>query len=389
LDHSDFIAAAATKPVILLDEERDFFDVRGAEESFARLKNLYKLLGAEQDIQLSIGPGYHSYGKENREAMYRWFNRATNTAGSGVEPEIKIETDETLWCTPHGQVAELNPRTVFSFTREIAGSLAQGRKAPEVPVLRKALLDSLKLESPKSAPDYRILRSSNSRKYLKKYAATYAVETEPKLFSVMYRLSDDPLESRIPRGPTRAILYVSHHSADDELRSELLISEVMQQEPSSVLFACDVRGIGESEPNTCGSRDFAVPYGSDYFYAIHSIMLDQPYVGQKTFDILSVIELLKATGHSEVHLIGKGWGAIPATFAAVLSEAVTQVTLKNAPESYSIIAESEDYDWPLSSFIPGVLKSFDLPDCYRALSAKKLRMVDTLGAKGLASSTAT
>jgi pimeloyl-ACP methyl ester carboxylesterase len=163
----------------------------------------------------------------------------------------------------------------------------------------------------------------------------------------------------------------------------------MQQESASALFACDVRGIGESEPNTCGSRDFAVPYGSDYFYAIHSIMLDQPYVGQKTFDILSVIELLKATGHTEVHLVGKGWGAIPATFAAVLSETVTQVTLKNAPESYSIIAESEDYDWPLSSFIPGVLKSFDLPDCYRALSAKKLRIVDTLGAKGLASSTAT
>jgi hypothetical protein len=153
----------------------------------------------------------------------------------------------------------------------------------------------------------------------------------------------------------------------------------MQAERDSAVFACDVRGIGESQPNTCGVRDFAEPYGSDFFYAIHSIMLDHPYVGQKTFDVLRVVDLLKSSGHSEVHLVAKGWGAVPATFAALLSDGVTQVTLKNAPESYSSIAESEDYDWPLSTFIPGVLKTFDLPDCYRALSAKKLRMIETLG----------
>jgi hypothetical protein len=99
--------------------------------------------------------------------------------------------------------------------------------------------------------------------------------------------------------------------------------------------------------------------------------------------------LLKATGHSEVHLVGKGWGAIPATFAALLSDDVAQITLKNAPESYSGIAESEDYNWPLSSFIPGVLKTFDLPDCYRALASKNLRQLEPLGPLALASLSAT
>ena len=27
--------------------------------------------------------------------------------------------------------------------------------------------------------------------------------------------------------------------------------------------------------------------------------------------------------------------------------------------------------WPLSSLVPGVLKDFDLPDCYRLLRARK------------------
>jgi hypothetical protein len=75
-------------------------------------------------------------------------------------------------------------------------------------------------------------------------------------------------------------------------------------------------------------------------------------------------------------LAGKGWGALPATFAAILCDRVIQVTLKNALTSYAAIAESERYDWPLSAFLPGVLKVFDLPDCYQALQAKGLRQIE-------------
>ena len=41
LDHADFLAALAPKPVIILAKEKDYFDVRGAEEAYERLKQLY------------------------------------------------------------------------------------------------------------------------------------------------------------------------------------------------------------------------------------------------------------------------------------------------------------------------------------------------------------
>ena len=128
------------------------------------------------------------------------------------------------------------------------------------------------------------------------------------------------------------------------------------------------------------SYNFLFPYGTDYFYAGHSIMLDYPYAGQKTYDVLRVLNLLKSYGHEEIHLVGKGWGAIPATFAALLSDTVSQITLKNALTSYSDIAENEYYNWPLSSLLPGVLKTFDLPDCYRALASKNLNQIEPWGA---------
>jgi hypothetical protein len=110
-------------------------------------------------------------------------------------------------------------------------------------------------------------------------------------------------------------------------------------------------------------------------------MSDYPYVGQKTFDVLRILDWLASFGHTEIHLAAMGWGAIPATFAALLCPQVVQVTLKHALSAYADIAESETYQWPLSTFLPGVLKTFDLPDCYHALVGKKLRHIELEGAR--------
>ena len=382
LDHLDFIAAMAPRPVILLSQEKDFFDVRGAQKSFMELKKLYKLLGAEDNIQFFAGPEYHGFSKHNREAMYSWFNKITGISDAKTEPELKLEDIELLWCTPHGQVGESGPRTLASFTKETSQSLKIKRGISKGGALKKLVESSLKLSARVGMPEYRILRTDSGRLYPKKHAATYAVETEPGISIPVYRLSDAELISRPPAGIKRAILYVSHLSADKELRDESFLKELILSEPGSAVYACDVRGIGESRPNTCGD-DFFGSYGNDYFYAAHSIMLNTPYTGQKTYDLLRIIDWLISCGHEEIHLSAKGWGTIPGTFAAILSDRVKQVTFKNALRSYSEIAENEEFNWPLSTLLPGVLKHFDLPDCYRELSTKKLVQISSVGAEGV------
>ncbi|MHC4508925.1 MAG: alpha/beta hydrolase family protein, partial [Planctomycetota bacterium] len=371
LDHSDFLAAMAPKPVIVLAKEKDYFDARGAEEAYSRLVNLYQLLGAEENIDLFIGPSYHGYSQENREAMYGFFNRATGLSEAKSEPELVIEKDETLYCAPRGQVCELDSAPVFSFTKAASEKLAKKRRRNiPAPMLKRRIAQVLgfrglaALQS-KEPPEYRIMRNWRSRGFPKPRWTTYLVDTEPGIHAVVYRLSDEQLLSRPPKGQKRAILYVSHQSSDAELRSEPLIKELLAAEPDAAFYTCDVRGIGESQPDTCNENSYLSAYGSDYFYAVHSIMLGKPYPGQRTRDILRVIKWLKSNGHEQVHLVAKGWGTIPVTFAGVLSDDVKQVTLKNALTSYSEIAESETYSWPLSSLVPNILKSFDLPDCYK------------------------
>jgi pimeloyl-ACP methyl ester carboxylesterase len=173
---------------------------------------------------------------------------------------------------------------------------------------------------------------------------------------------------------------VSDRSSDEELRSEPLVRELIEGDPGAAFHACDVRGIGESTPQTTSLND-RDEYSTDYFYASHGLMLDYPYIGQRTFDLLRVLDWLAAWDYDQVHLAARGQGAAPAAFAALLSPQVTRVTLKHPPRSYAEIAESPDYDWPLSALPPGVLTGFDLPDCYGVLSAKDLRVFEPLGAR--------
>lgn len=381
LDHSDFLAAMAPRPLVILAQEKDFFDARGSQEAYERLKRLYTLLGAPDNIRLHIGADYHGYTQGNREAMYRFFNETTGVSDAKTEPALTIEKDETLWCTPNGQLGTGDAaRTIFSFTQEKAGKLAAARPALSGQALREKVRAVLKVPAAVGLPDYRILRSAGSRKYPAKGSCTYAVETEPGVFALLVRLFEDALTSRLPKGKNAAVLYVSHRSADAELREEPLVQELLKAAPDAAFHAVDVRGIGESQPDTCGAEQFLRPYGSDYFLSAHALMLGRPYLGQKVFDVLRVLDLLAAQGHTEIHLAGMGWGALVAALAGVLSPHATRVTLKHPLSSFASLTELEDYKWPLAALPPAVLAHFDLPDCYRELGAKGLEMKEPWGA---------
>jgi dienelactone hydrolase len=379
LDHEDFLAALAPKPIIILAKEKDYFDARGNEAAYQRLKRLYGLLGAADNISYFIGPTYHGYSQENREAMYRWFNRCTKISDDGTEPALVLEKDETLWCSPRGRVAELGSKSIDGFTGEKSRALAARRGSPEGAALLQKVADTLRLPKGTGVPEFRILRPLPDRKYPMRHALPYMVETDPGVHAIVYRLTREPLLSRPPRETSKAILYVSHQSADEELRGERLIRDLIAAEPEAAVYTCDVRGVGDSEPQTTSVNNRG-EYSTDYFYSSHAMMLDYPYVGQRAFDVLRVLDWLDAWGYSQVHLAARGYGALPATFAALLSPHVVRVTLKNALTSYGDIAEARDYRWPLSALPPGVLTSFDLPDCYRELQKKKLQLLEPWGA---------
>ncbi|KPK79596.1 MAG: hypothetical protein AMJ81_13010, partial [Phycisphaerae bacterium SM23_33] len=131
LDMADFFIANIPRPTLLLGQAKDYFDRRGLQAVYAELRRLYAILGRAEDVELFIGPREHGYFLENREAMYRFFNRHAGVQAAAREPKRqRLENKQTLYATPGGEVHRLkNVRRVFDFTRQNARGLA-GRRRP-------------------------------------------------------------------------------------------------------------------------------------------------------------------------------------------------------------------------------------------------------------------
>ncbi|MGC9317628.1 MAG: hypothetical protein ACP5KN_06265 [Armatimonadota bacterium] len=244
----------------------------------------------------------------------------------------------------------------------------------------------LGLPEREGAPDYRVLRLWAQRNYARPHASHFVLETDPQFGAqaVVTKLEDQPRHSRpLTAGAAgldgTAVLYLPHLSSDAELRENERLRQM--QGESTAFFACDYRGIGESLPDAVKPDSFHGYYGSDYFYAAHATMFGESYVVWRVHDVLCTLDWMASFGYDDVHLVARGYGAIPGALAALLHENVTRVTLIRPLRSYAEVAESELHDWPLSALLPNVLEHFDLPDVYRALEAKDLQMIDPVGAR--------
>ena len=370
-DIADFLIAGAPRPVIILAQDNDFFDPRGAVEAFNDVRKIYTLLGIGDKVELHIGEGDHGYKSNHREAAVAFFNKYAQIQSDAKEsPDIKIQDIAKTNCTPKGQVHYMpDQRGVFSCIRENATTLGEQRKTITAEKLPSILRKYLGIKDIKE-PEYRVLRCSVIAGEPLLVFNRIAVETEPGILAIL-KSRTGSLFFRIPAAD-KVCLYIPNLDTEQELaQSNLAV-------PGVSLYGLDVRGIGESRPLGCDQKEqnFFRPYGADYFYASNAILLNESYLGGKVTDVLSTVKLLKKQGGKQIHLVGRGQGAIVAALAAVLSEDIDRITLYNAPLSWDSMVREQVVKWPLSCMVPGILRDCDLPDIYRALTAKKLAIIE-------------
>ena len=110
----------------------------------------------------------------------------------------------------------------------------------------------------------------------------------------------------------------------------------------------------------------------------YSLMFGESYLGRRVLDALMVIDLLIAEGAREVHLYGRGQGALIALFAALEQPHVGSVTLKHLPPRYEDWVRAPLVEWPAANVLWGALRHLDLDDCVRALG-DRVRFLEPQG----------
>ncbi len=366
LEMADFLIARAPEPALLLGQQYDFFDRRGLREAFAEVERFYDVLGAPTtNRDLFIGPQGHGFSRHNQEAMVEFFARH-----AGLKQPTKIARPQHLNAaelnvTPQGNTVAMGAVPIYEHIAERALALAEKRTPLQGAALKKRLKKLLHLPRRRGVPHYRVLRP---QRLTGATHARYAVETEENVRALLRKDLTDSARAYSLDVEREITLYLPHISVEEELPA--------LSPNTRPLYALDPRGLGEMQP---ADAHFFAPYGMDYMFHGHALLLGESYLGRRVHDLLCTLDLLTANGARKIHLRGHGQGALLALYAGLLHDKTATITLKNAPLSFATWAQSPLVSWPAANFLRGVLHHFDLPDLYRALS-KRLQLIEPWGA---------
>lgn len=364
LEMVDLMFAQAPKPVLLLGQKYDFFDCRGLKEAYGTLRHFYSNFGAEDNVNMFLGPTTHGYSAHLQREMVRHFRKFAGIEGEMVDITPETLPPQELNVLPTGNVVASGSKPIYTAISEIASELETKRTPPKGDAQWKDCISAL-LKLPENGsgkpPYHRVL---GIQKHEDGYWGRYAVETENGIRSILHKRMTGIVEQAYNIDiPEKVTLHLPHYGTEADITSGMIPAN---EEGSPQLYALDTRGIGESQPGGA-IEDFDNQYGMDYMMHSFALMFGESYIGGRIFDILRTIELLKSGGAREISLSGRGQGAILAALTAALLPEIKKVVLSDAPDSFRSWIDDRICNWPSSNIIVGVLKHFDLPELYAHL----------------------
>lgn len=377
LDHGDFILAAAPKPYLILSAIRDFFSINGARETYQEAQHVYAVMGAPEKISQFEADTGHGYLQPRRMAACRWLGRwFKGQDDDSPEVPVRFASEEELRCTTSGQVTvSLGGETVQSLNR---------KRYEAIKLPRPVLHDAQAVETFQKDMRSKVERLAGQ--------ASSSIQISVKPFGVIqkdgYRIEKLTYESEpgiiipslllVPEksgGRLPGVIYVNDRGKGHGLEEIEPLAK-----SGHVVLAIDARGWGETGTDAPDETKTWNSYFPNYNAAMTSLLLGKNLVGMRVYDIARGIDLL--AGRPEVdgeRIYGMAVGAatVPLLHAAVLDARLKKVILEKGLISYDAVETTRVQSAIIENVIPGVLKSYDLPDLVAALAPRPTWIVDT------------
>ncbi|HEX2032574.1 MAG TPA: acetylxylan esterase [Chloroflexota bacterium] len=364
LDHADFLALVAPRPLLVGSARYDYFPLPGAQESVATARRVYETLGVAERVAHAVAEAPHGYSIQLRRATYAWLNRWLGDEAAGDdEPQTPVELDADLQCTPHGQVALLGSEDVFTLNRK--------RLAAPVPPRTMSVADAVRektrYESPAARPPARPAQSYLFRHEGVRRAERVTLWPEPDLAvpGMVYTW-------RAHAGAKRAVLWVDA-AGQETLGARPAFREALSAllPQGWLLMTIDVRGTGETAPLSTGRESeghTARVMGAEAFLTYESFVVGRPLLGMRLRDVACAVDYLRAREDVEraagVTLVGWGAGGLIALHLAGLEPEVCAVATVDTLASYRSLVEHEHYAHHVGAMVPGIVRGPDSPDGY-------------------------
>jgi cephalosporin-C deacetylase-like acetyl esterase len=395
LDMADLLMAAVPRPLQIIVAQYDVFPLAGAREVYLDVADCYRACGVRERASFVEVPARHDYNQPMRESMYAWFNRWLKDGPAGgtvAEQPFQPEPVSTLWCTTTGQVATgagdtvATVATVPTINRRRAQALMPARPALDTRA------DTERHGATMRAAVPQVLNYAHTPAFgaaeVWPGPSVEGLATEHVVFQSEADLPIPGLLIRPPDGAAGAqpgVLFLDERGKATEAGASGLASALARA--GAAVFAVDLRGWGETEWRHV--RHQGSPYlsllGGDARLALAGYMLGTWALTQRVLDAVRALDVLAQTAGVErrrMGVVGHGIAGLVALHAAAVDDRIAGVAMYDTLASYQSIVEANWFTEPPSSFIPGVLLSYDLPDLIGALAPAQVLVANPLDAVG-------
>jgi len=367
LELSDYLIAAAPKPLLILAGRYDFIDYTGTVIAFDELKKVYSKLSQPEKLQLFTYDDGHGISQPKREAAVTWFRKwLYNDPVPVKEIELNTLTDKELFCTATGQINSEYPDEISLAKRniELYNNYASRRNnflKQNKETIQKKIKELLGINDISEKVNVQDAGTAEKDKLI--YHKLIVRKTnEPPL----------PLLVVSPRSDIKKVaIWVSESGKNKMADSTILIQSYIEQGAAVIL--ADIRGTGETEDGA----EFNDPkyFNKEYRNAMTALHIARSLPGQRTEDIFSIMQFIagiKNLSGKPVELNATGINTLPALYATLFSNGISQLNLYQSIKSYKEILERPvEKNW-YSYVIPGVLKYYDIPDLVKMIGGAKV-----------------
>jgi cephalosporin-C deacetylase-like acetyl esterase len=393
IDRGDLLLAFAPKPLLICytthDEGVTYSPVyeESTVDIYRELQRVYGLLGAKDHVGLFASHLPHGLDFFNRSATYTWFNRwFENTTPETGEAELDRFPEERLNATSTGQVStSIGGRSVVQLNTDRARIAIEKSPFQNVSTnsasvraqVKKELTGLLAFPQQRSSLQSRI-RSSNPRKSV--VIEEIQFESEPGMRVPGWFVRPSSISGR---GST--VLYLTDDGGDGVVAEPGSMDRLLAA--GHAVCAINLRGVGLTMPRLPrgGPNYYGGEVHLDERFAWTCLVLGRPVIGQRVWDTMRAIDYLASrpdVDSSRIRIVGVGSSGLAAMMAALLDHRVRSVLVDRTIASYASILESESYSFKLEWFVPGILRSFDLPQIAAALSPRPCWILNGVDANG-------
>lgn len=351
IDHPELLAAFSPRPLMIGAATRDYVPIAAARDTYQEVAKAYRLANASGKVLLVETDDTHGLNKELRDAAVGWLSRWLGVDTPSAEEPTDLLTEEDLRCTTTGQVAtSLDPSNILTLNQAYAEETAPKRAVPT------------------TGEEYIAFRTEVQRQ-VQFITRVGTLKREPGVL-VADRVFDTA--RTFPKGDA---IVISDSGKDDRLVRRSVVDPLVAA--GYHVIGIDLRGWGETKPHLEG---YQVSFDWEDFFAYRSLEIGRPLLGQRMRDLLGFAPRL--TTHRTWTVVGVGAAALVALHAALIDPRIDRLVTVGGLLSYrSLIADPLARE-PFSSYLPGVVRAYDIRELYAALAPRRVLVVNPKNSRG-------